>query len=263
MNRTILSEKDIRVGVWTYGDVDTEKQNPSIVEEVIPENIHTLNRLWINIGTISRLTEKERKVAKKEWIQILPTLKNVKFLWISGLVNQEFFEIICEMNWLESLCLKWTSIKNLDKISNLKNLIHLFIGSSSKLENINGLQNLTNLITLQIEGFKLINDISPIAKLTTLKGLHIQGDMWKKQYIDNLNSIENLINLEYFSLDGTEVHEKNIQPLKKLIKLKNLEIGYWWTKEDYIEVYNSLPELKYGSVKEAVESGDYESYIKK
>jgi Leucine-rich repeat (LRR) protein len=264
MNRTILTDEDIQFGVWRYGTADKEKQNPEIIETKIPDNIRAKECLWINIGTIrNTLTEKERNVTKKEWIQLLPQLGNIKYLWISGLVNQEFIDAICEMSWLKSLCIKWTSIKKLDKISNLNNLIHLFIGSSSKLENMNGLENLTNLITLQIEGFKLINDISPITKLKTLKGLHIRGDMWKKQYIDNLNGLENLIELEYFSLDGTEVKEKDIQPIKKLFKLKNLEMGYWWTKENYIELYKCLNELKYGGVKKAVESGEYDKYLKK
>jgi Leucine-rich repeat (LRR) protein len=168
------------------------------------------------------------------------------------------------MDWLESLNIRGLiSIKNLDCISNLQHLVHLNIGSSSKLENIEGLSTLKKLITLQIEGFKMISDITPITKITSLKGLHINGDMWKKQYLNSVEGINKLNELEYLSLDGTEVHIKDITPITKLKKLKNLEVGYWWRKDDLENLYKSLPFLMYGSVKKAVESGEYEKYLKK
>ncbi len=263
MNRTSLTEKDIKIGVWTYGEVNTEKNVPSISYSEIPENVDQLDRLWINIGAWTGLPEKEFSVHKKEWIKILPTLKNIKFLWVKGSINQDFFDTICKMNWLEALNIQGlTSFKNLNNINSLQKLLHLKIGRSSKLENIDSISNLNNLITLQVEGFKLISDISPITKIKSLKGLHIKGDMWKKQYIDSVNGLENLTELEYFSLSGTEVKIKDITPITKLKKLKNLEIGYWWTKSDLQVLYNSLPSLLYGSIKEAGETGEYEKYLK-
>lgn len=264
MNRTELTDKDIKVGVWTYGDSNTEKNVPTSFHNIVPQNINKFDRLWINVGAWTGLEEKEFKKNRKEWISILPTLKNIKFLWVKGSINQDFFDVICQMDWLEALNINGLiSINNLNNISNLKNLKHLQIGSSSKLNNIDALSNLKNLITLQIAGFKQINNIKPISKIKSLKGLHIQGDMWKKQYLDTIEGLENLTNLEYLSLDGTEIIKKDISPITKLKKLKNLEVGFWWTKDDLILLYDSLPNLEHGSVKEAVETGDFEKFLRK
>lgn len=259
-----MTDKDIRIGVWTYGEVNTEKNVPSSSLNYIPENVYELDRLWINVGAWTGLFEKEFKRHRKEWIDILPSLKNIRFLWVKGSINQEFFDIICKMDWLEALNLQGIiAIKNLDSISNLKHLKHLKIESSSKLTDINGLSGLKNLLTHQIEGFRLIRDITPITKIKSLKGLHIQGDMWKKQFLDSITGLDELSNLEYLSLDGTEVITKDITPITKLKKLKNLEVGYWWTKYDLNLLYHSLPNLKYGSVKEAVETSEYEKCLRK
>jgi Leucine-rich repeat (LRR) protein len=264
MDRVELTDKDIRIGVWTYGDVNTEKNVPSSSLNSIPENIYELDRLWINVGAWTGLSEKEFKRHRKDWIEILPGLKNIRFLWVKGSINQDFFDVICKMEWLEALNLQGTiAIKHLDSISNLKQLKHLKIESSSKLTDMNGLSALKNLITLQIGGLKLIRDITPITKIKSLKGLHILGDMWEKQFLDSISGLDNLSNLEYLSLDGTEVITKDITPISELKKLKNLEVGYWWTKDDLNLLYNSLPSLKYGSVKEAVESGEYAKYLRK
>lgn len=263
MYRTKLTDKDIRIGVWTYGDVDTENFVPNSCNR-IPENIPEFESLFIHVGAWTGLPDKEHKKERKEWIKLLPNLKKVKFLWVKGSINQEFFDTICQMPWLQSLNLSGLiSIKNIENITSLNNLLHLFVGTAGRVENIDAIAGLEKIITLQIEGFKKINDITPITKLATLKGLHIQGDMWKKQYIDSIKGIDNLKNLEYLSLDGTEVKNKVITPIRTLKKLKNLEVGYWWTKEDLQLLYKSLPLLEYGSIKEAVESGDYEKYLKK
>lgn len=263
MNRTELSDKDIRVGVWTYGDVNTEKNVPETSHNTIPENVFEIDRLWINIGAWTSLPEKEFKKLKKDWMLIIPKLTNIKFLWVKGSINQDFFEAICEMNWLEALNLRGLiSIKNLAKIANLKILKHLNIESAGKLESIDGLSCLNNLITLHISGLKLIKEIAPITKISTLKGLHIESNMWEKQYLKSISGIENLINLEYLSFDGTEFLQKDVSPIFKLKKLRNLEVGYWWSIDDLKSLYSELPNLKYGSVKDAVESGEYDKYLK-
>ena len=262
MDRTELSEKDLQIGVWTYGELNAENNVPWRPYNSVPENVYEIDRLTIHLGAWTGLSEKEFRKLRKEWLFYLPLLKNVRFLWIKGSINQELFDAICQMKWLEVLNIRGLiSIKDFDSLSNLQNLIHLFVDSCSRVSDIEGLASLKNLITLQVEGFKLIKDISPITKITTLKGLHFEGDMWKKQYLNSLEGIDQLQNLEYLSLSGTEIIEKDILPVTKLKNLKYLEVGYWWTKEDLLLLYGSLKNLKFGGVKDAVESGEYEKYL--
>lgn len=263
MDRVELTDKDLRVGVWTYGNVNTENNFPHNTVNIIPTNVYELDRLWINVGAWTGLGEKEHKKFKREWISILPSLRNIRFLWVKGSINQAFFEAICEMHWLEALNIRGlVSIKGLERISNLEYLKHLNIESPGKLLTLDGLANLRNLVTLQLQGCKSIRDITPITRIKTLKGLHIEGDMWKKQFINSVEGVNGLINLQYLSLDGTEVIKKDVTPITKLKSLRSLHVGFWWTKEDLILLYNSLPELQYGSVKEAVETGNFEKYLR-
>jgi hypothetical protein len=75
MNRTTLTEKDLKIGVWTYGEVNSEKNVPTIFYSAVPENIHQLDRIWINIGAWTGLHPKEYKPYLKLWTDIIPTLK--------------------------------------------------------------------------------------------------------------------------------------------------------------------------------------------
>lgn len=263
MDRTELTDKDLRIGVWTYGEVNTEGNLPANFGSTMPDDIMDIDRVWVRVGSGADLPQKEAKLERQKWIKAFPHLQNIRFLWIRGSVNQEFFDAICQMEWLEALNIfGLISINNLDKISRLKRLKHLYISSATKIGNINGLSELQELVTLQIDGFKLVRDISPITRLNSLKGLSIQGSMWKKQFIDSIEGLDQLSNLESLSLDGTKVAIKDITPVTRLKKLKALEVGYWWRKEDLILLYESLPLLKYSSVKEAVESGDFKKYLR-
>ena len=114
----------------------------------------------------------------QDWCNKLPFLDEVRFLWLPSKVNQEIFDTVCKMSNLEGIWIKWSGIKNLDHLSQLENLKHFRLGSSSQVEDIEVLGSMTNLESLELEQLNKISDFKPIGNLNELEGLGIDGGMW-------------------------------------------------------------------------------------
>ncbi|WP_242929006.1 hypothetical protein [Pontibacter vulgaris] len=117
------------------------------------------------------------------WCEKLPQLQEVKYLWFTSRVNQEMFDAACEMQSLEGLYIKWSVIKDIGKIANLKNIKRLHIGSSTKIEDVNPLADLVNLQVLELINLQRIQDYSVIGNLTELRELAITGDVWAPKHL--------------------------------------------------------------------------------
>lgn len=141
------------------------------------EEFQTTEYLNLSITQTSLSSYEEKKLITA-WCKILPTHKEVKYLWLSSRVTQEIFDAICEMSNLEGLYIKWSSVKTLDNLIKLKKLRHLHLGSSSKVESINVLGDMKSLISLELEQLNKVTDFAVISKLVHLKGLGITGSMW-------------------------------------------------------------------------------------
>ncbi|HEX7028882.1 MAG TPA: leucine-rich repeat domain-containing protein, partial [Gammaproteobacteria bacterium] len=102
------------------------------------------------IGAASASPKDQAKLTGR-WVQVLPTLKNVRILWISNKVSQAMFEAVCEMRGLEALWLKGSGIKSLESVLKLEQLQCLHIGSSTRLESIVPLPHLKQLKWLELE----------------------------------------------------------------------------------------------------------------
>lgn len=166
-------------------------------------------------------------------------------LWFATHTTQPLFDSACKLTNLVGLNIKWSNIKSLDKINNLKNLKYLRIGSSAQIENIVPLSNLTNLEVLEIENFKKISDFSLLSNLTNLKFLTVEGGMYTKQKIDSFEPISNLTDLVYFSALMTSCTDKRIDPILKLKNLRTLNWGFDLSKNEMALLKSELPKLKY------------------
>ena len=72
--------------------------------------------LWI---TQLGVTPKEQKQIIKDWVEFIPSMKNLKYLWIQSRVNQEIFDAVCQNDSIVSLYIKWSGVKRIDKLSKL------------------------------------------------------------------------------------------------------------------------------------------------
>ncbi|MDC1162094.1 hypothetical protein OAT18_01495 [Tenacibaculum sp.] len=231
-----LTNKEIEYGFWNKHSRKPNNLNSN------NSKIYSEKNLGLSISEPNKIKD------IKNWNSILPELHNVEYLWVSHKVNQETFDIICEMTSLKGLNIKWSGIEKLDKINNLTKLENLNIGNSTKITDISPLSKLLNLKTLEIENFKSVGDFSTLSKMTNLIGLGLNGGVYSDLKLNNLKPIEYLTNLKYLQLISTKIMDKSIEPLFNLKKLKSLRLTNKWSDSDFELLRQNIPNLKYGNV---------------
>jgi hypothetical protein len=174
-----------------------------------------------------------------EWCAALPTLHNVRFLWLHSKVLPRLFDAACAMRELEGLYVNWSSIVNLESLPKLRQLKYLYLGSSPGIVSIEPLARLPQLRWLELENLKRISDFSPLAALTGLVGLAITGSMWARQKVDTLKPISNLRSLTWLAVDkATDV---SLEPLANLTALEWLGLPNRYPMEEFARLAARLP----------------------
>ena len=231
-----MTEEDIVKGFWFF---KPEKNWP-------PKSITNLEQyvgqyiLNLDITQKTDLSTYEQTKLVKSWCNTLPQLSKVKYIWFTSKVSQKTFDAVCEMPNIEGIWIKWSGIKNIDKITKLKSLKHFHLGSSSQVQSISSLGEMDSLITLELENIKNVSEFTTISKCSKLEGLAIEGSMWTTQVIKDLKPIEKLKKLKYLSLMNTKIMDTSLKPLLKLKKLKRFDSSLNLPSQ---EIY-SLKEIK-------------------
>ncbi|QNR25168.1 leucine-rich repeat domain-containing protein [Croceimicrobium hydrocarbonivorans] len=237
-----MTEQQLKKGYW---HVDKESKLPnqviSLVDDYLPAE-----RLRLLI-TQTHLSPYQQKKNYEHWCEILPSLSEVKTLYLPSKVNQKIFDAVCQMPNLEGLHIKWSGIKKLDSLVNLKKLKHFYLGSSSQVQSIEVFTELSNLESLETENLKLISDFSAIAKLQQLQGLGINGSMWTAQKIDSLEPIRNLKELKYLSLRNSQIKDKSFDPILGLQQLVRFDSS-WNYPESEFDKLKTMANLRYGNI---------------
>ena len=188
---------------------------------------------------LGRVSEKEKKQVIKQWSETLPELENVRWLSLWSHVTSPLFEAACRMPNLECLRIKWSNVRDISAIGNLRHLKYLHFGSSTKIESIDPLGTLASLHLLEIENFKLIADFSSLTRLTSLESLAVTGSMWARQDIGALETFARMTWLQSLVLDTWKV--KTLRPLANLQKLKFLDFGNRLPMTEYAWLSAMLP----------------------
>lgn len=188
---------------------------------------------------LGRISEKEKKQAIKQWSEKLPELHNVRWLSLWSHVTPPMFAAACRMSSLECLQIKWSNVRDIAAIENLRHLRYLFFGSSTKIESIEPLAALSSLCLLEIENFKLITDFSPLTRLTSLESLAVTGSMWSRQDVGTLETFAQMTWLQSLALDTSKV--KTLRPLANLRRLKSIDVGNRLPMREYAWLSAMLP----------------------
>lgn len=243
----ILTEEQIAKGFWYY------RPGISFPPKAItyPEQYNGDSDLNLVCTQLSIGSYRQRKLVEK-WCNLLPELRDVRYLWLNSKVNQALFDSICENQEIQGLYIKWSGVVDLSRLSQLNKLQFLHIGSSTSVKSIDPLAGMSNLIVLEIENFKHIRDLSPLHTLKALEGLGVEGSMWTTQIIETLTPLCDLENLRYLFLTNLKTLDRTIRPLSRIKTLMNIRTSYWWPKSDFKLLRESLPNLKYGSPFESV-----------
>lgn len=237
----MFTEKQIEYGFWLW-DPANDFPPKSITR---PEEYRGQSK--VNIACTQRpdMTASEQKRLVGDWVDFLPSCKNIEMLWFTTHTHQQLFDSVCKLENLVGLNIKWSNIKTLEEISSLQCLKYLRIGSSAGVQSILPLANLTKLEVLQIENFKKITDYSPLAKLTNLRFLSIEGGMYTKQKVDSFEPLSTLRKLIYFSAVTISCANKRIDPILELKNLRTLNWCFNIPAKDMIRLKTKLPNLKY------------------
>jgi len=189
------------------------------------------DKLWL-FCTQTNLTQREQKRIVNEWIEFLQTnTKAIKFLYIRSRVSQALFDAACCQENLEELHFKWGGYKDLaalKKLSNSKQLKHLYIGTGASVEDISPLAEMKNLASLYVENFKKINDYSPLAALQNLEELDISGPNFGYAPIQDLEFLRDMPNLRVFSTIATTIKRKYTREEKEKLRAELSHLNFRW-----------------------------------
>ena len=188
---------------------------------------------------LGRVPETEKKKVIAQWVKALPLLSDITHLRVWSHVTQPLFDAICELGNLEVLQLKWSNIRRLDAIRNLRALKALSIGSSTRIESISPLTELQALEVLELENLKLVTDFSPLVDIRSLRDLSVTGSMWSRQAIASLEPFAQMTWLSSLCVDTSSV--KSIRALAALTSLKSLGLGGRLPYEEYAWLSAKLP----------------------
>jgi len=193
--------------------------------------------------TQTGLPTRQQTALVRQWCQLLPTLSQVRTLWLTTRVPQALFDAACRMPNLQDFWIKWSAVTNITGIQGLTNLRYFHLGSSTALRSIHPLAELTQLKWLGLENLKLVSTIDPIGSLTQLEGLTLQGSMWNNWKIRTLAPLSSLHNLRYLALAGLRSHDRTLAPLFALRNLETFIVAKWWDNEEVEEIRRRNPQL--------------------
>jgi hypothetical protein len=197
-------------------------------------------RLSWDLG--SDVTEKRKKAVIKAWCAELPKMQDLRWLSLWSHVTPPLFDALCQLPHLECLQIKWSNLKSLDGIENLRHLKYLWIGSSTRAASIEPLARLENLELLSIENFKLIEDFSPLLRLTRLHTLEVTGSMWSRQKVGSLEPFARMHWLKSLAVDTAGLD--SLAPLARLTSLRRLGLPGGMPMPEYARLAAQLPDTE-------------------
>jgi hypothetical protein len=207
-----------------------------------PEDVTTMDRLAV-FCTQTRLRPADQRKLVLQWCQMLPTLAEVRFLWLLSKVPQSLFDAACRMPSLKGLYIKWSGLETIDALDGAAALRYFHLGSSSRLRSIDSLARQCQLKWLGLENLKLIRDFEAVGRLVELEGLTIEGSMSTTQRVSTLTPIGKLRNLRYLSLDNVRSDDATLTPLFSLHALETFIFSPWWDEKELAELRRRNPKL--------------------
>jgi len=169
---------------------------------------------------------KQRQEIEEKWIEVLPTLDNIKAISVRHRVNKDFFNAICKMKNLESLTFWTSNVEDISTIACLTKLKNLKLWSFSRLKDISPLLSLKHLKVLSIDNCFAIENYEVLGQMTQLVGLELCGDSFapKNLRIKSLKPFETLKNLKHLDLSSASVVDKSYDSILKMTSLERFDL---------------------------------------
>lgn len=225
---------------YWYHRPDQNFPPPSVTRPSECADAERLDLMWTRPG----MSRKQQASLANEWCAALPSLANVRLLWISSRVPQELFDAACTIPNLAGMWVGQASnLQSIAALRDAKSLTHFQLCHATKLTSIEPLTGMTKLRWLGIENLKLVHDLGPISGLTDLEGLTVEGSVWAAQRVQSLSPLSGLTRLGYISLANTRVDHPSLSPLFGLSSLKGAIFPKWFDEREIDEVRRRNPGL--------------------
>ncbi|MGH8494411.1 MAG: hypothetical protein ACRERR_15090 [Moraxellaceae bacterium] len=209
--------------------------------------------------TQTDLSATEQKKLIRRWCELLPTLKDVRFLWFHSRVSPELFKAACQMPALEGLYVKWSGITDFTPITQRAgSLRYLHIGSSPSLAPLEVLGELPLLEWLELENVRAAANLEFVSPLKNLRGLGLHGDTnsLKSLKVKSLAPLAGLDKLTWLSMAALRSEDESLGPLATLPSLRYLLINNHFPWQEYAKLAGLRPDIdcdRFTPVSEPVE----------
>jgi hypothetical protein len=238
-----LSDEQVRFGsVWQFWPNDTSKW---LYE---PDEYRGGLGLYLAMeraGDPPTSFKLKQRIAA--WCDFLPTLADVRRVWLDCHVPQKLFDAVCRMPALESLHVKWGGVDDLTPMTALASLRHVHLGSLTKVVDMRPVASMSQLVSLELENFKRVTQYDDLSALSSLEMLAIQGGVWAAQRMESLEPIGLMRGLRSFSMINTSLQSRSLDPLLSLRNLEHFNAA-WHLSDAELAKLRTLPSLKYGNI---------------
>jgi len=237
-----LSDRQVELGFW-HPALTGEMSLRTLVE---PDDGADGEQLAVACTQLADAAVQRRAV--RAWVQLLPTLKNVRRFWFRSRMTQALFDAACRIPHLEGLWVKWSGsgIKSLEALGECRSLRHLHIGSATQARDLRILESVPRLEVLELVDFMAIRDLEPLGALAGLEQLAFCGGIWNVVGVDSLTPLSRIRGLRYLDITALKARAPaSFRDLARLERLEHLTAAAWWPQEDVAYLRERLPLWRY------------------
>lgn len=187
----------------------------------------------------------------KSWIDYFNNTKtNIKKLLVTGIVNQNLLEAICNQTTLEEMIIFQGNFSDIHCIAKLKNLKALSIYASSRVKSLHPIGEVQNLEVLILSNFTGVTDYSPLEKLKNLKQLGIHSSMGNVIKVASFDFLKSLTNIKNLHTTGFRLLNGDYSPVLELKNLEFLSVNmpaydYKIWNDRFAEKFKDIPQNKH------------------
>lgn len=186
-------------------------------------------------GDLSTLTGTEtilRLTGKAEGFELLADLHELRTLWCSA-IDTSRIDIIQQCSNLEALYIEEVRAKSLEGLERLSKLSVLSIEGATRVGSLDWLAQLPPLTQLRLEHFPTVGDLSALRSHPHLDVLDVSGSMWTRMKVESFQPVGDLLDLRILYLTNIQATDGSLRPLRKLVKLSNLNIASFYTWQEF------------------------------
>lgn len=162
----------------------------------------------------------------------------------ANMVNQVFFEEICELENLEYLSIETVTAENLTSLKKLHKLRVLKIDSLRRATDFSVLAELSGLTGLYVVNAKHLQTLDFLSNAHHLSRTAIEGSMWTKQKIASLAPLRGLRALQSLFMTSVQLTDKDLSYLVECPQLLELQCARFAPKTNFEQLRQLMPDLQ-------------------